>query len=92
MGAFKRLIQWIEGTEDKNDSDIKKSTAYAGPFKRLIQYNFSITRVEKIFYFHQTGKTKHKSRKLMQSYFTEINCRHYQCQFVLLSISLLYLH
>ena len=36
MGAFKRLILWIEGTEDKNDSDINSSTAYGGAFKRLI--------------------------------------------------------
>ena len=36
MGAFKRLIQWIEGTEDKNDLDINWSTAYMRAFKRLI--------------------------------------------------------
>ena len=36
MGAFKRLILWIEGTEDKNDLDINLSTAYMGAFKRLI--------------------------------------------------------
>ena len=38
MEAFKRLIQWIEGTEDKNDLDINCSTAYMGAFKRLIQW------------------------------------------------------
>ena len=36
MGAFKRLILWIEGTEDKNDLDNNWSTAYMGAFKRLI--------------------------------------------------------
>ena len=35
-GAFKRLILWIEGAEDKNDWDINWSTAYGGAFKRLI--------------------------------------------------------
>ena len=34
-GRFKRLILWIEGTEDKNDLDINWSTAYMD-FKRLI--------------------------------------------------------
>ena len=38
MGAFKRLIQWIEGTDDKIDLDINWSTAYMGAFKRLIQW------------------------------------------------------
>ena len=33
MGAFKRLILWIEGTEDENDVDINCSTAYVGSFK-----------------------------------------------------------
>ena len=36
MVGFKRLILWIEGTEDKNDLDINWSTAYMGGFKRLI--------------------------------------------------------
>ena len=36
MGAFKRLIQWIEGTEDENDLVINWSTAYGGAFKRYI--------------------------------------------------------
>ena len=36
MGAFKRLILWIEGTEDENDLDINWSSAYMGAFKRLI--------------------------------------------------------
>ena len=36
MGAFKRLILWIEGTEDKNDLVINLSAAYGGAFKRLI--------------------------------------------------------
>ena len=36
MGAFKRLILWIEGTEDKNDLVINWSTAYVGAFKRLM--------------------------------------------------------
>ena len=36
MGAFKRLIQWLEGTEDENDLDINGSTAYMEAFKRLI--------------------------------------------------------
>ena len=36
MVAFKRLILWIEGTEDKNDLDINGSTAYMRAFKRLI--------------------------------------------------------
>ena len=36
MGVFKRLILWIEGTEDKNDLDINWSTAYMWAFKRLI--------------------------------------------------------
>ena len=36
MGAFKRLILWIEGTEDENDLDINRSTAFGGAFKRLI--------------------------------------------------------
>ena len=91
MRAFKRLILWIEGTEDKNDLD-KNWNGLCGTFKRLMQYNFSVTRVEKVFYFHQTGKAKHKSQKLKQSSFTEFNCRHYQSQFVLLCISLFSLH
>ena len=91
MEAFKRLILWIEGTEDEKDLDINWN-CICGTFKRLMQYNFSVTRVEKIFYFHQTGKAIHKSQKLKQSSFTEFNCRHYQSQFVLLSISLFYLH
>ena len=36
MGAFKILLQWIEGTEDKNDFTNNWSTAYVGAFKRLI--------------------------------------------------------
>ena len=36
MGAFKRLILRIEGTEDKNYFKINLSTAYMGAFKRLI--------------------------------------------------------
>ena len=36
MGAFKRLILWIEGTEDKNYLDINWTTAYVGGFKILI--------------------------------------------------------
>ena len=35
MGAFKRLILGIEGTEDNNNLDMNWSTAYSG-FKRLI--------------------------------------------------------
>ena len=38
MGAFKRHILWIEGSEDKNDFDINYSTAYMGAFKRHIQW------------------------------------------------------
>ena len=33
MGAFKRLILWIEGTEDEIDLDTNWSTAYMGAFK-----------------------------------------------------------
>ena len=33
MRAFKRLILWIEGTEDNNNLDINWSTAYVGGFK-----------------------------------------------------------
>ena len=36
MGAFKRLLQWIEGTEVKNDFANNWSTAYLGALKRLI--------------------------------------------------------
>ena len=36
MGVFKRHILRIEGTEDKNDLDINRSTAYVGGFKCLI--------------------------------------------------------
>ena len=36
MGAFKRLILWTEGTEDKNNLDINWTTAYVGGFKILI--------------------------------------------------------
>ena len=36
MGAFKRPILWIEGTEDKNDLVNNWSTAYVGAFKRPI--------------------------------------------------------
>ena len=36
MGAFKRLLQCIEGTEDKNDFANNWSTANAGALKRLI--------------------------------------------------------
>ena len=36
MGGFRRLIPWIEGTEDKNELDINWATAYLGDFKRLI--------------------------------------------------------
>ena len=36
MGAFKRLIQWIEGIEDKNDLVINWSASIVGAFKRLI--------------------------------------------------------
>ena len=36
VGAFKRLIIWIEGTEDKKNLGINWSTAYVGGFKRLI--------------------------------------------------------
>ena len=35
MGVFKRHILRIEGTEDKNDLDINRSTAFIGAFKRL---------------------------------------------------------
>ena len=34
MGAFKRHLLWIEGSEDKNDLIINYSTAYMGAFKR----------------------------------------------------------
>ena len=37
MGAFKRLIQWIEGTEDKKDLVINWSATSMVAFKRLIQ-------------------------------------------------------
>ena len=36
MGGFKKLILWIEGTEDNNNLDIYWSTAYVGGFKGLI--------------------------------------------------------
>ena len=36
VGAFKRLILWIEGTEDKNDLVINWSAAYMRSFQRLI--------------------------------------------------------
>ena len=36
MGAFKRLIQWIEGIEDKNYLVNNWSAAYVRTFKRLI--------------------------------------------------------
>ena len=36
MRAFKRLILWIEGAEDKNDLDIFWSIAYMEAFKSLI--------------------------------------------------------
>ena len=36
MGAFKKLILWIEGFEVKKDLVINWSTAYMGAFKRLI--------------------------------------------------------
>ena len=35
-GAFRRLILWIEGTEDKNDLVINWSASIVGAFKRLI--------------------------------------------------------
>ena len=50
MEAFKRLILRIEGTEDENDLDINWN-CLCGTFKRLMQYNFSVTRVEKTFLF-----------------------------------------
>ena len=34
--AFKWLILWIEGTEDKKHLDINWATAYVADFKRLI--------------------------------------------------------
>ena len=36
VGAFRRLILWIEGTEDKNNIDIIWSIAYVGGFKGLV--------------------------------------------------------
>ena len=36
MGAFKRHILWIEGSEDENDLDINSSATSMGAFKRLI--------------------------------------------------------
>ena len=36
MGAFKRLIQWIEGTEDKKRLRYKLISCLWGAFKRLI--------------------------------------------------------
>ena len=36
MGAFKRLMLWIEGTEDKNVLDINWSATRMGAFKRLM--------------------------------------------------------
>ena len=36
MGAFKRLILWIECTEDNINLDINWATAFLGGFKRLV--------------------------------------------------------
>ena len=36
MAAFKRLVLWIEGIEDKNDFANNWSTAYVKTLKRLI--------------------------------------------------------
>ena len=36
MGAFKRHILWIEGTEDKNDFSNNWLTAYVRALTRLI--------------------------------------------------------
>ena len=36
MWELKRLILWIEGTEDENDLVKNYSAAYVGAFKRLI--------------------------------------------------------
>ena len=46
MGAFKRLILWIEDTEDKKDLDINWSIAYMEAFKRLILW-IEVTEVNK---------------------------------------------
>ena len=38
MEAFKRLILWIEGSEDENDLVNNSSATRMGAFKRLIQW------------------------------------------------------
>ena len=45
MGAFKRPILWIEGTEDKNDLEINWSTAHMGAFKN-IYYGLKVLRIK----------------------------------------------
>ena len=48
MEAFKRLILWIEGTEDKNDLDINWSTAYMGAFNlKDIYYGLKVVRMKR---------------------------------------------
>ena len=44
MELLKRLILWIEGTEDENDLDINWSTAYMGDLKDLY-YGFKVLRM-----------------------------------------------
>ena len=45
MGAFKRFILWIEGTEDDNDFDINWSTAYVGDLKD-VYYGIKVLRMK----------------------------------------------
>ena len=46
MGAFKRLILWIEGSEDENDLANNWSATRMGAFKRLILW-IEVTEVNK---------------------------------------------
>ena len=71
MGAFKRLMLWIEGTEDENDLDINWN-CLCGTFKRLMQYNFSVTRVEKIFFLPSNGESKTQVTKTKAEFFHRI--------------------
>ena len=46
MGGFKRLILWIEGTEDENDLDINSSATSMGAFKKDIYYGLKVLRIK----------------------------------------------
>ena len=46
MGAFKRLILWIEDTEDKNDLVNNWSTAFFRSFLKDLYYELKVLRIK----------------------------------------------